>query len=324
MLKNLSWSCLNLCSSSGNMNILISGLINIETTLQVDCFPVEYFPVRYPFFGVHTTVSGVGFNISRALTVLGDQVKFISIIGSDPPGTLVKESLQANGIEQRYIINSAQETAQSVILFDSQGKRQIHVDLKDIQEIACPQDLFDQASKDCHLAVLCNINFSRPFLNHSRIAGLPIATDVHAISSLDDDYNRDFMATADILFMSDELLPCTPEEFARQVINRYGTEILVIGLGAQGALLSVKRDRYTGTFPAVHTRPVINTIGAGDALFSCFVHDYARTKDPYTALNRAITFASWKIGEKGAADGFMSENELDYVMEGSKRQKPED
>ncbi|RPI85302.1 MAG: carbohydrate kinase family protein [Chloroflexi bacterium] len=297
------------------MNILVSGLINIETTLQVDRFPVEYFPVRYPFFGVHTTVSGVGFNIARALSVLGDQARFITIIGSDPAGVLVKESLQANGIDQRYVINSAQETAQSVILFDSHGKRQIHVDLKDIQEISYPQDLFDQASKECALAVLSNINFSRPFLQTSRLAGIPVATDIHAISSLDDDYNRDFMASANILFMSDELLPCSPEEWARHVVNRYGTEILVIGLGAQGALLSVKLDGYIGTFPAQYTRPVINTIGAGDALFSCFVHDYARTKDPYTALKRAITFASWKIGEKGAAEGFLSDKELDRVLE---------
>ena len=28
--------------------ILVSGLINLETTLHVDGFPVEYTPVRYP------------------------------------------------------------------------------------------------------------------------------------------------------------------------------------------------------------------------------------------------------------------------------------
>lgn len=50
---------------------LISGLINIETTLRVDGFPLEYAPVRYPFFGVDTTVSGVGYNIARALATPG-------------------------------------------------------------------------------------------------------------------------------------------------------------------------------------------------------------------------------------------------------------
>lgn len=53
--------------------ILISGLINLETSLRVDGFPLPYFPVRYPFFGVNSTVSGVGFNVAKALTTLGDE-----------------------------------------------------------------------------------------------------------------------------------------------------------------------------------------------------------------------------------------------------------
>jgi len=46
--------------------IFISGLINIETTVQVEGFPIEYSPVRYPFFGVRSTVSGVGYNVAKA------------------------------------------------------------------------------------------------------------------------------------------------------------------------------------------------------------------------------------------------------------------
>jgi ribokinase len=57
---------------------------------------------------------------------------------------------------------------------------------------------------------------------------------------------------------------------------------------------------------------VVNTIGAGDALFSSFLDGFLRTKDPYQALRRAMVFASYKIGEKGAAEGFLSRTELDY------------
>ena len=52
--------------------ILVSGLINIETTVGVDGFPIDYSPVRYPFFGVRSTVSGVGLNVSKALTTSGN------------------------------------------------------------------------------------------------------------------------------------------------------------------------------------------------------------------------------------------------------------
>ncbi len=76
--------------------ILVSGLINIETTLRVERFPIEYEPVRYPFFGVRSTVSGVGYNVAKALTVLGDDVRFLSMIGRDAPGEIVRPALRAS------------------------------------------------------------------------------------------------------------------------------------------------------------------------------------------------------------------------------------
>jgi ribokinase len=139
----------------------------------------------------------------------------------------------------------------------------------------------------------------------------PIATDVHAQSSLEDDYNRDYFQAADILFMSDERLLGSPESVARDVINRFSANIFVIGLGKKGALLAVRSDDFIGRFDAVRTREVVNSIGAGDALFSAFLDRYMRTGDPYDSLRAAMVFASYKIGEKGAADGFLTSDALD-------------
>lgn len=172
--------------------ILVSGLINIETTLRVEGFPINYSPVRYPFFGVDSTASGVGYNVAKALTTLGDDA-------------------------------------------------------------------------------------------------------------------------AHLLFLSDGHLPMPPEAWAAQLMSRYSPEIVVVGLGAQGALLAVRRDNFVERLPAVHTRPIVSTIGAGDALFSCFVHGYNRTRDPYESLRKAMLFASWKIGATGAAEGFLDEAGLERL-----------
>ncbi len=293
--------------------ILVSGLINIETTVLVEGFPIEYSPVRYPFFGVNTDVSGVGYNVAKALTVLGSSVSFVSLTGKDLLGKMVYAKLRQDQVPSGCVIDDLEQTPRSVILYDPSGRRQINVDLKDIQNRAYPQVLFEQAAAGCTLAVLCNINYSRPFLWQMRDRGVTIATDVHAIGNLDDGYDRDFMAGASILFMSDEHLPCSPEDWVRGLWNRYGTEIAVVGLGSKGALLAVRRDNFVERFPAVYTRPVVNTIGAGDALFSCFVHFYNATHDPYTALKKAIVFASYKIGVASAAEGFLSEGDLNTL-----------
>jgi sugar/nucleoside kinase (ribokinase family) len=70
--------------------ILVAGLINVETTVQIAGFPIEYNPQNFPFFGLHTAVSGVGFNVAAACRALGHQVLLLSLIGSDHahwPGT---------------------------------------------------------------------------------------------------------------------------------------------------------------------------------------------------------------------------------------------
>jgi sugar/nucleoside kinase (ribokinase family) len=293
--------------------ILVSGLINLEITLQVEQFPIDYTPVRFPFFGVDSSVSGVGYNVTKALTTLGSPVRFLSLVGRDPAGWLVRHSLDRHGIEADLVIASMEQTAHSVILYNPAGQRQINLDLKDVQEQTYPQNRFEQALSGCELAVLCNVNFARPFLRQAQQAGVRIATDVHTVANLEDQYNRDFMAAANILFMSDELLPCPPEAWIRLVMDRYEPEVAVVGLGSHGALMAVRQDRFVGQIPAVRIRPVVNTIGAGDALFSAFVHTYHRSGDPYLALEKAVAFASYKIGTAGAADGFLDSDRLDAL-----------
>lgn len=295
--------------------VLVCGLINIETTLRIERFPLDYYPVTYPFHGVRSTVSGVGYNVAKALTCLGSEVHFCSLIGADSAGESVRRELAHAGVADADVLASLEETPQSVILYDGSGRRQIHVDLKDIQERSYPLERFEARLPGCDAAVLCNINFSRALLGPTRRAGKLIASDVHAISSLDDDYNRDFMQAADVLFLSHENLPAAPEDFARELIGRYGNEVVVVGLGERGALLAMRRDGHMAFVPAAVTRPVVNTIGAGDALFSAFLHTYLRTRDASLALRQAVLFASWKIGVKGAAEGFLSQAELERLAQ---------
>ena len=293
-------------------SILVSGLINIETTLRIAEFPLAYNPVHYPFNGIESSVSGVGYNLAKALTRLGNPVEFLSLIGrNDYAADLVRAALVQDGIPDSFVLSQVDQTAQSVILFDPSGKRQIHVDLKDIQEQFFPPKLFEAAAQKCDILALCNINFSRAMLKPARASGKLVATDVHAIGSLDDAYNQDFMAAAHILFMSHENLPLPPEEWARAVQARFSSDIVVIGLGAEGCLLAVRRDGFIERIPAVYTGPVVNTIGAGDALFSAFLHAYRNHHDPYRALRSAVVFASYKIGAVSAADGFLSAAELE-------------
>lgn len=66
-------------------------------------------------------------------------------------------------------------------------------------------------------------------------------------------------------------------------------------------------------FPAFHVGPVVNTVGAGDALFSAFLHSYAAGVPPREALCRAQLFVARKITADGAAQGFVGPEELEEL-----------
>jgi fructose-1-phosphate kinase PfkB-like protein len=66
-------------------------------------------------------------------------------------------------------------------------------------------------------------------------------------------------------------------------------------LGAAGAYLAVRDPALRAQLPAVITRPVVQTDGAGDALFAAFPYTYLLSSDPLCSLRAATIFASYKI-----------------------------
>ncbi|WP_019003198.1 carbohydrate kinase family protein [Succinimonas amylolytica] len=294
--------------------ILVSGLFNMETAVRIRGFPVSYYPIDYDFFGVTSSLSGVAFNLTKALTALGDTVVPVSMTGQDAAGELFLGDLRAMGLQTDYVLPKLKETPASAVLYDETGRRQIYCDLKDIQDTAYD---FDRSILDGADAVAaCNINFSRPLLDLARDTGKLIATDVHVLSGIDDAYNRNFMEHADILFLSDEGIPSGKEDFVRALGARYHNRVIVLGMGDRGALLHLPAENVLLEQPAFAIGGVVNTVGAGDALFSAYLHFHLKGLCPEEALRRAQLFAALKIREKGAARGFVSEKELEEFLRG--------
>ena len=91
------------------------------------------------------------------------------------------------------------------------------------------------------------------------------------------------MAAVDILFLSDEGIKGDRRKF----------------------VLSLHE------LPAYSIGDVQNTVGAGDALFSSFIHYYAKGFSSADALDRAQLFAALKIQHSGGAKGFPSEGDVE-------------
>ncbi len=293
----------------------VCGLVNLETTVPVDNFPLNYNPVTYKFFGITTRPSGVGLNLAGALSTLGDEVKLMTLCGNDFAGNAVKEYLVSHNIDTSYLRADAKSTAQSVVLYDNEGKRSVYCDLTDMQDISYSEEAFAEIAKDLDAVVLCNINFSRHLLSVAKNMGLLIATDVHCLSNINDEYNLDYIKACDVLFLSNEFIIGREEEFVNELKEVSSAKIIVVGMGKEGALLYERDKDSFKKLPSVYTRPVVNTIGAGDSLFSAFLHFYIKTKNAEESLKYATFFASYKIGDTSASRGFLSEEELINLVE---------
>ena len=300
-------------------NILVSGLVNVETNVKVKSFPIPYFPINYPFFGVDTNVAGVAVNISSALQTLGDDIKISSIIGNDELALLVKEKLEKDNITQKYIYQNLKATPQTVVLYDNDGNRQIYCDLKDLQEAVYPKDMHDELLQNCNVAIVCNSNFCRPLLKCAKEKNITVACDVQVLSSVRGEYDKEFMEYADILFLSNANLPYAEKQFICDLKNTYSAKIVVIGMGKKGALMYVRSEDALYKVPAVTVGNIVNTVGAGDALFSSFVHYYCKNApgnmSAIEALKRASVFASYKIAFTTASTGFAKEDEVEKMLQ---------
>ena len=78
------------------------------------------------------------------------------------------------------------------------------------------------------------------------------------------------MKVADILFLSNENIIGREEEFSLELMQEYPAKIVVVGMGHRGSLMRVRGKDKPYFQEAVFTRDVVNTVGAGDSLFSAF------------------------------------------------------
>lgn len=288
--------------------ILISGLVNVEVTCSIGEFPITYCPIDYNFFGINMEVSGVGYNVAKALATLGDEVNVTSFLGDDLSAELVETKLGTIVMDSELLCKDLSQTPLSVVLYDEDGKRKIYCDLKDIQDKEYDYTNVDVSEYD--IAVVCNINFSRALLKKAKEAGVKIFTDVHVLGDLEDAYNKDFLEQANVVFLSNEAVIGKEKEFVEEIAQRFHNEIIVMGCGSKGAVMYVRDEDKFYEMPAERPEKIVNTVGAGDALFSAFVSLYAKGYTPAECLAYAQKFAAHKIGFDGASKGFMTMEEL--------------
>ena len=290
---------------------VVAGITQVETIVRVDKVPVSYSPLSTEINSIYNGVGGDAYNEALALSWLGDEVKFMSIIGRDksiedlnPPQSKIR-------LDTSNVLQIMDETPNCVILFDKNHKKQIFEDIKDLRDKVYDMSMFAPMSGWADMVVLANANFCRPFAIAAAQSNKKIAVNIRNFSREKEKYNRDFLDNASILYFSDDQLEEDPYDFIRGISKTYGTDVIIMGLGAKGVILFDKAKGFLADYKTVKTNGIVNTVGAGNALFSCFLHYYQETGDSVNAIKNALLFSSYKIGYMGTSNGFMTTDQME-------------
>ena len=290
---------------------LVAGVTQIETIVRVDKIPVVYSPITSASDSIFTAMGGDAYNESLALKWLGDDVTFMSIVGRNQDLSLINPQDRKITLSTQYIIPQMEATPTEVVLYDKDRKQQIFEDIKDLRENVYDMSMVAPIAEACDMMVLANANFCRPFAKEAAARKKPIAVNIRTYNREKEKYNTDFLEPAKVLYFSDDNLGEDPYEFIDRMAGTYGTDIIILGQGREGLILYDKAQNLRVHYKTVKTNEVVNTIGAGNALFACFLHFYMENGDSVNAIKNALLFASYKIGYMGTSNGFMTTDQLE-------------
>jgi acarbose 7IV-phosphotransferase len=148
------------------------------------------------------------------------------------------------------------------------------------------------------LAAISTIGFARALLPLAVSRRVPVAVDLQAIGGVDD-YHQDWLRAAEIVFCSAARLEVSAQRWVSSVFDRYPARIVAVGQADRGCLLAV-RGGPARTIPARPAGRVVDTTGAGDALFAAFLHHVHAGQPPEAAIERAAVAAGIAVATRGA------------------------
>lgn len=288
--------------------VVVAGVASLAVHLAVAEFPVRYAPVSKPRW-LTSGAGGAGAQVAAILGALGDEVTLCTIVGRDAAGRLVRDELQARGLDGPGVVDGP-ASSHSVVLVAPDGRRIVYPHLSVVNTVDYPEETFAEALRDADLAVLTNTDFVRGLLAPAVLRGVPVAVDVNVIADINERYYQPWLEVADIIFCSHERLPCPAPQWISRVLGRYpGAAIAAVGCGPAGSVLGL-RDGQMVSVSAVAPLGVWNTSSAGDSLFAAFLHGWLATGNAVEALSDAVVYAGWRVGHRDPTSVLLREPEL--------------
>lgn len=273
---------------------VILGGVAWNTMIRLPSLP-DGTPATIFASGSHDALGSSGAGKALNLRRLGVHVRLWAALGDDERGERARAALEREHVELRSTLDPA-GTMHHVNLMDPEGRRiSIFVNAGS-HDLAVDPGLVADWLPDADLVWVTILNPCRVFLPVVRAAGRPLWIDLHDYDGVNP-YHDEFVAAADVLFLSSERLPAYREFMARRIDD--GTRLVVCTHGAAGAT-ALGRDEGWVDVEAVPVERIVDTNGAGDAFSSGFAVAWLRGDGLEAAMRAgavmgAAAVESWEL-----------------------------
>ena len=314
-------------------NILVVGSLNMDEIVQTPRMPA----LGETLLGAGSlklVPGGKGANQAVAMARLGASIAMAGRVGSDPFGAQLIKALQADSIDTRLVAVDAEEASgvafiflapdgDNAIVVASGANMRVGADMQQMGEIyeaiaQCPALVLQLeipletvknligAGKQAGVPVILNLAPAQPLpwetLQQVRVL-IVNETEASMLSGLRVDSLDDARVVANVL-------------------NGRGIPIVIITLGAQGALLASSTP--TGETQIVHQPApkvqVIDTTAGGDCFAGAFTVAYTEQQSLPDALRFAVYASALKVTKFGAQSGLPTRKEVEAFMAGQSNQ----
>ena len=252
---------------------------------------------------------------------LGSKVCFVGMVGKDPFGELVCTSLQAKGVDTKYLIYGNTPTGATICM--SYDEDRANLTYQGAMDVMCFDDIAPEVfaeAKHIHLSSL----FMQSGLLRDIHKVLDAAAANGATVSLDTqwdpmetwklDYRTVLPKVTVFLPNEKELQALTGAddlESAIAAVLPYLGGMMVVKCGSKGSLL-VRKDGSRKQLDAFLNKEVVDAIGAGDSFNSGFVSAFVKGMSPETCQETGNLTGAVNTTAAGGTGAFTS---LDAVRE---------
>jgi ribokinase len=282
-------------------DILVIGSINIDLVVRTPRFPKPGETIRGE--DLATLPGGKGANQAVAAARQGASVAMFGRVGKDGYGDLLLDQLKRDHVDTRHVMRDPASTGAAMIIVDGQGQNSIILSPGANGKVS-PADVEPASFSDVKLALFQ--------------LEIPLETVVHAARVAKENHVRVVLNPAPALALPDELIALadillpnetelslltgqdvkdvrSAEKAARVLIGK-GAQIVIVTLGAKGALLVTKdAAQHVPTFKV----QAVDTTAAGDAFIGGYASALLRGLEPEAAVryaNACGALATTKFG----------------------------